>query len=446
MELETERLAARQELAAVVDPLERLRQSVEHAEEDLRERGGDFAGQRQGLVLERGRLEQRTSEIRTELRDLAAGPLPLSLVRPHLDSIISRVSEQAQIGDPQALAIWLATRDQRVIREMRQIGLDDQSLQAIEDLLAADRALACEPTDSGGPREVPRPCVDRIRTLISGVLDAAVAHARRLVDELETSTLRLNEVERLLTAMPSEEDLAGMVAHLQRAEEGYRNKQREHDAREAQLQAADRGLEIVKARYDREWKSSRSEQLGQGDLTRFLRHTDKAQGIIRAFRTRLVARHSQRLEELILEGYHLLLRKDGLIREINIDPDTCKIELRGRHDQVLDLDRLSAGERQLLATAMLWGLARAAGRPLPVIIDTPLARLDSAHKTHFVQRYLPQASHQVLVLSTDSEIHGEYYDGVKFAISREYMLEHDDATGSTQVVPGYFQKETAHAT
>jgi hypothetical protein len=50
------------------------------------------------------------------------------------------------------------------------------------------------------------------------------------------------------------------------------------------------------------------------------------------------------------------------------------------------------------------------------------------------------------VLSTDSEIHGEYYDGVKFAISREYMLEHDDATGSTQVVPGYFQKETAHAT
>ena len=445
-EVETERLAARQELAAVVDPLERLRQSVEHAEEDLRERGGDFAGQRQGLVLERGRLEQRTSEIRTELRDLAAGPLPLSLVRPQLDTIISQISDQAQIGDPQALAIWVAARDERILREMCQIGLDDRTLETIEGLLTADRAVSCEVSDSADTREVSRPCVDRIRTLMSGLIDAAVAQARRLVDELETSTARLAEVERLLTAMPSEEDLAGMVAHLQNVEGTFRDKQREHDAREAKLQAMERELEIAKARYDRAWKASRTEQLGQGDLTRFLRHTDKAQEIIRTFRSRLVARHSQRLEELILEGYHLLLRKDGLLREINIDPDTCQIELRGRHDQILNLDRLSAGERQLLATAMLWGLARAAGRPLPVIIDTPLARLDSAHKNHFVQRYLPQASHQVLVLSTDSEIHGEYYDGVKFAISREYMLEHDDATGSTQVVPGYFQKETAHAT
>lgn len=444
-ELERDRGAAKQEVAAMVDPLERDRQAVEHAEEDLRERGGDFAGQRQSLVIERDRLEQRATELRSGLRELAAGPLPLSLIRPQLEAIISDLGAQAQVGDPVALAKWIGDRDQRFIERLRELGLDPETLTKIDAVLGEDRAEISRSDRSKDARATTFACIDRIRALVSGVLDTAVEQGRSLLEEVDAATIRLAEVERLLTAMPSEEDLAKMVKQLQTAEERHRRKLREFEGREAKYQSIDRELEIANARYEREWKASKSEQLGQGDIVRFLKHADKAQGIIRTFRTRLVERHSQRLEALILEGYHLLLRKDGLIREIKIDPTTCEIELRGRHEQVLDLERLSAGERQLLATAMLWGLARAAGRPLPVIIDTPLARLDSAHKTHFVQRYLPQASHQVLVLSTDSEIHGEYYDILKPVVSREYRLDHDDTTGSTRVNTGYFQSEVTHA-
>lgn len=444
-ELESERQAAIQEVASLVDPLERLRQKAEHAEEELRERGGNFAGQRQGLLLERDRLEVRTREIREQLRELASGPLPLSLIRPKIEAAMERAGSHAQLGDPVALIAWLAERDERVLYELTQLGVDPQFIQQLKAILKDDQVKPKDGDQDRVSRDLALPCVDRMRTLVQGVLDAAVEQARHLVEELGTSTERLAEVERLLAAMPSEEDLAVMVTRLRHAEEELRSKQRQADGRDAQLQNIERELESAKTRFDREWKSARSEQLGQNDLTRFLRHTGKAQEVLRAFRSRLVARHSRRLEELILEGYHLLLRKEGLIQEIRIDPETCHIELRGRHDKVLNLDRLSAGERQLLATAMLWGLARAAGRPLPVIIDTPLARLDSAHKTHFVQRYLPQASHQVLVLSTDSEIHGDYYDLLKPAVGREYVLDHDDQTGSTQVSPGYFQTEMTNA-
>jgi DNA sulfur modification protein DndD len=117
--------------------------------------------------------------------------------------------------------------------------------------------------------------------------------------------------------------------------------------------------------------------------------------------------------------------------------------LYGRDAAALSPERLSAGERQLLAIALLWGLAKASGRPLPTAIDTPLGRLDTGHRTHLVERYLPFASHQVLLFSTDEEISGEYLERLRPWIGRTYHLTYDDTAGNTRVVPGYFASREA---
>lgn len=116
--------------------------------------------------------------------------------------------------------------------------------------------------------------------------------------------------------------------------------------------------------------------------------------------------------------------------------------LTGKNGKDIPFDRLSAGERQLLATSLLWGLARASGRPVPTIIDTPLGRLDSSHRRHLIERYFPCASHQVLLLSTDEEIVGSYYKTLEPFITRTYMLSHDEDSGKTHIQPGYFSDNT----
>jgi DNA sulfur modification protein DndD len=67
-----------------------------------------------------------------------------------------------------------------------------------------------------------------------------------------------------------------------------------------------------------------------------------------------------------------------------------------------------------------------------------LGRLDSEHRDHLVRRYFPQASHQVLLLSTDEEITGRHYEALRPAIGREYRLRFDEAESRTIVEDGYF--------
>jgi DNA sulfur modification protein DndD len=126
------------------------------------------------------------------------------------------------------------------------------------------------------------------------------------------------------------------------------------------------------------------------------------------------------------------------VQSIHINPETFAIEHTGGNGKPLSMGRLSQGERQLLATALLWGLAKASGRPLPAVIDTPLGRLDSSHRSHMLNRYFPVASHQVILLSTDEEVDEDSWHRLKPHIGRSYHLKFDDTSRSTTATEGYF--------
>lgn len=107
---------------------------------------------------------------------------------------------------------------------------------------------------------------------------------------------------------------------------------------------------------------------------------------------------------------------------------------------MVERETLSAGEKQLLVIAILWGIAKCSKRKLPVIIDTPLSRLDSKHRTALIQKYFPHASDQTIILSTDMEITKHYYELMKPNIGDEYTLIYDDESRSTMIKRGYFEE------
>ena len=81
------------------------------------------------------------------------------------------------------------------------------------------------------------------------------------------------------------------------------------------------------------------------------------------------------------------------MQRVLIDPETFFITLVDDQGRQVAKERLSEGEKQIFAISVLWGLSQASARPLPAIIDTPLARLDAAHRKQLVERYFPRAGH-----------------------------------------------------
>jgi DNA sulfur modification protein DndD len=70
-------------------------------------------------------------------------------------------------------------------------------------------------------------------------------------------------------------------------------------------------------------------------------------------------------------------------------------------------------------------LREVSGRLLPVIIDTPLSRLDDVHRQTILGEFMTQVSQQVIVLATTVEVDEETLAFMQPALSRVYLLEAD---------------------
>jgi len=126
-----------------------------------------------------------------------------------------------------------------------------------------------------------------------------------------------------------------------------------------------------------------------------------------------------------------------------INTTTFDVELIDDKQHAISRKALSAGEKQIYAISILEALGKTSGKKLPIIIDTPLGRLDSKHRDKLIEHYFPEASHQVIILSTDTEIDESYFNNKHFndAVSHAFEIQFDGATKSSSLKEGYFWEQ-----
>ena len=82
----------------------------------------------------------------------------------------------------------------------------------------------------------------------------------------------------------------------------------------------------------------------------------------------------------------------------------------------------SAGASQIVATSMIGGLNKFATRDAPVVIDTPLGRLDPEHRKNLIS-YYSKMSKQIIILYQPSELEDEDIQNINDSIASEWELD-----------------------
>ncbi|MBD2094469.1 DNA sulfur modification protein DndD [Trichocoleus sp. FACHB-591] len=434
-ELKQLKKAAFDEQASLKNRLDWAEKQLRLAEEKFLTEGGKIAAEEQSLQVKLDYLRQQAEGHRQTLRKLAAGSLPLALIKPLLQQAKDQ-SQQELDQQQQVIAHDLLTNHNRCLLEyLHDLNLPQKYLSPIQAFLShSSTHLSTHSFISYLAPTSDLPL--SLGHLLTHLLPTQQQQAQAEIQKIHDIQSEIDSTERYVASAASPE----AYGKLQKA---VRQAQTELGRLRANYEQAHRQHEQVKQVI----AQTHNELLSYSQLAIEFKNTNhvieaiaKAQTTLVEFKQRLKERKLSHLGNFATECLHELLSKKDLVEQIQINPQTFAIQLFDKNYQPLQKHRLSAGEKQLLAIALLWGLARASGRQLPVAIDTPLGRLDSQHRKKLVDHYFPKASHQVILLSTDTEIRFEEVERLRAqgAIASEYLLKYDDTQQCTQINSGYF--------
>lgn len=170
----------------------------------------------------------------------------------------------------------------------------------------------------------------------------------------------------------------------------------------------------------------------------FIEECDAIANLMTTYMVKLRKNKVHLLQEKTFEMYKMLSSKSGLIKDLEIDNKTYEITIRDKSGHTMRKSGLSAGEKEVFALSLLWGLAQTSQLNLPIIIDTPLSRLDSIHRDNIVNHYFPNAANQVIILSTDTEVDNNYFKNLEPHLTGAASLEFSQNNELTTVKEGYF--------
>jgi DNA sulfur modification protein DndD len=396
--------------------------------------------------LEKKRIQSSTrlAQVETEIRTICEHSLPFCLVGQMFEGVRGQIETERETASGEVIrehAADLAKRIVRVVEEPAPIYRERLSAERMAELERRIFRLLKEGDRRANAAKVldlSDRDVARVLNKMESLERSDVFLLQQLLDE--TSMLgaqtRQMEAAQLGSGMTtSERDL---FDELQGEMESYStqigSKTEQLRRLEDEILTLEKRLGDIEIEIEKLYEKHNVSH----EKAEFISDCENIASVLSQFVVRLRKNKVHLLQEKTFEMYRQLSSRSGLIKDITIDDDTYEIRITDRNGHEIRKSALSAGEKEVFAVSLLWGLAQTSEVKLPIIIDTPLSRLDSTHRDNIVNNYFPNAGEQVVILSTDTEIDNSYFRSLKPRLSGAASLEFDPRQECTTIRQGYF--------
>lgn len=422
---------------------EKVAASLEAREKEFWASGGDLSRSRDAIKLEMRKISAEVEQIRSDILRLAVdASTPLFMCRK---LVVQSYNAAATLPTSESLRYTsekISDYHRRIMEGLDTLGLSKADLLSVKTLISS--ILNAQLPQSAEPRQSQRISATTImlyKRLISEVFQSITQKIDQLIVQEETQENQRMSLDAHLGTADEKTLAMQLFDALKSLEADKAIAEAERKRQSDMIESLHRQRDVLVAKRVQLMKAIAEKEHANDDNARIVKYAAMSIVALNEFKVRLQREKIVQLSQTATQCFRSLVEKDSLIRAIKVDTDNLDVTIWGSDGKEVLKTQLSAGEQQMFAVSIIWALALTSGYKAPVVIDTPMARLDSSNRANFVTKYLPAASSQVVVLSTDEEINGRYLDMIRGNVADYYTLLYNEDAQCTSIVSGYFKEE-----
>lgn len=463
---------------------------LDELESAYKNAGGITPAEREKLSKEFSDAEKVKQEKTLQLKNFVEGMMPFYIVRDFAD----KISNQLDLEEKGEIFYYVQNKIQKkTIKNtlMKYGNITDEAIEDVVSVLLDTFRPKGYTEDIKAIHDLSKEEIGRVNAIFSALYDFNEDDIVQIIRDKQRAAQTTVDINRLLKSSMAEEDVKLFVEKentLLKAKDSY--VQELHNVELILTEKKEKMLLYIQERNKKHQELVNSTQNKHVYELSF--------GVSRIMEQLLLKKTEnirEKLEKLTVENLQSIYRKDNLITNIEIEKDfqfslfqnisyyegellalinnigyeateksvghkglkelferyetdnivelkkalmqTSHMELIDTYKKV-ELSRLSKGERQIFILALYWAIIMISGQDIPFIIDTPYARIDANHRKEISEKFFPNISKQVVILSTDEEINEEYYKIIHPYVAKEYLLTNDESINKTTIENRYF--------
>ena len=411
-----------------------LNSELDRMNTEINLKGGAWAISREEDIKNQVSLIAEKTAIEEKIRELLSDYYPLSLASKVFSAVLDQLSVESKYKramltiddvsqhlnnlkstlEKSLQGIARNTATETIDSEIRQLTHSFESLTLLHDITDSHYA--------------------RVQVVLNDSLNLHKHQIKRLNNNLKPLNLNIASAERNLERAPDAETLLKEFKEISKKQveilkQEIKMKMHKENAKRHLRNAIN---------TTRRLQTLFQEGTRVSDANRATIYAENTRKLLKDFANAMATAKVKDIEREFSHFFSLLANKERKNLHAKIDSKTFSVSLIDKDGLTVNKNELSAGEKQICAISVLAALARTSRRKLPIIIDTPLGRLDSTHRKKLIKNYFPYASHQVVILSTDTEVDKQLYSELYQHTSHTFKLIYDADSNSSTVEEGYF--------
>lgn len=262
-------------------------------------------------------------------------------------------------------------------------------------------------------------------------LDHAIKDNIRIKGEIDTNSTAIKRINSELPGKGSDAMIPLLRDKEARAEEDIIKYGRDLERAKDQLIDFEKEEFVIKRKLE---QAIDSEELKTAENQK--EFVQKVREAVQKTITAYYELRKPELEKYVSDVFLKLVNNKKLYTGITID-DEWEMKVKYYDGSLLPTYQYgpSSGASQIVATAFIAGLNKFAQKSGPVIIDTPLGRLDDIHRTNLLE-YYNKMSEQVIILYTPTEINDNDQVILEDYVMKHYeILSYDDLPDLARIIP-----------